>query len=455
MLRRIVGGVYGPLHCTLCQFKHCHPDVIIRMRRRELASPPFMIQTRGQSTMLFLTRMFGVTGSDAERELGTEAECIETIVEKLLLLQASPAMQQHRPFCRRTHAKGTSARAQFEVYDARGQHGPRLAARLSKGIFATPGIYPAKVRFANAAAQVNSDFKPDVRSLSFLVDLAGNDPTLPSASARRQIFSLQNATTLPINDARALLAMINLLSASKIMDGLWSLPLKDKLRVLRTFALMQLQAHQPVKPYQQLLYGSNVPFRHGTDVVKYLAKPLRTNQAHALQSGNPNALQDELLRHLNEDSTMSSFEFGLQFLDPEQMTYWGRPQQASFWTENASVDWKLSGGQFHAVARLTLLPHSQLPQDDDETIYFDATGNAIPEGAPLGSINRARRQVAITCGQARPGRLGQTGSGERTGPQAMRSQFRRGNPARIVIPSNGPDSMSEVETLGQSGLPAE
>jgi hypothetical protein len=400
--------------------------------------------------MLFLTRMFGVTGRDAEREFGTEAECIERIVEKLLLLQASTATHQYRPFCRRTHVKGTSARAQFEVYDASAQHGPRLAARLARGIFANPGIYPTKVRFANAAARVNSDFKPDVRSLSFLVDLAGNDPTLPSASARRQIFSLQNATTLPINDARALLAMINLLSASKIMDGLWSLPLKDKLRVLRTFALMQLQAHQPIKPYQQLLYGSNVPFRHGTDVVKYLAKPLRTNQAHALQSGNPNALQEELLRHLNEDSTMSSFEFGLQFLDPEQMTYWGRPQQASFWTENASVDWKPSGAQFHAVARLTLLPHSQLPQDDDETIYFDATGNAIPEGAPLGSINRARRQVAITCRQARPDWFG-----GRTGPQAMSNQTRRGDSARIVIPSNGPDSMSEVETLSQSGLPVE
>jgi hypothetical protein len=244
--------------------------------------------------------------------------------------------------------------------------------------------------------------------LSFLVDLAGNDPTLPGANAQRQTFSLQNATTLPINDAPGLLAMINFLSASKFMDGLWSLSLKDKLRVLRTLALMQLQARQPVKPYQQLIYGSNVPFRHGIDVVKYLAKPLRTNQAHALQSGNSNALQDELLRHLNEDSTMSGFEFGLQFLDAEQMTYWGRPQQASFWTENASVDWKLTAAQFHVVARLTLLPQSQLPQDDDKSICFDVTGNAIPEGTPLGSINRARRQVAITCGQARPDRFGGT-----------------------------------------------
>jgi hypothetical protein len=37
----------------------------------------------------------------------------------------------------------------------------------------------------------------------------------------------------------------------------------------------------------------------------------------------------------------------------------------------------------------------------------------------------------------------------------MRDQFRRGDSTKIVIPLNGPDSMSNVETLGQSGLPAD
>jgi hypothetical protein len=31
--------------------------------------------------MLFLTRMFGVTGSDAERDLASEKACIEAITE--------------------------------------------------------------------------------------------------------------------------------------------------------------------------------------------------------------------------------------------------------------------------------------------------------------------------------------------------------------------------------------
>ena len=112
-----------------------------------------------------------------------------------------------------------------------------LAARLAKGIFAKPGIYPAIVRFGNADPKVNSDFKPDVRSLSFSVDLTRDGTAVPGANVGRQDFSLQNATTLPINDAPAFLATMKVLTASNPAAGLWSLPFKDKLRVLRTLAL--------------------------------------------------------------------------------------------------------------------------------------------------------------------------------------------------------------------------
>ena len=121
--------------------------------------------------MLFLTRYFGVTGSDAERNLAQEESVHAQIVEKVLLMQAKSAAQQHRPLRRGTHAKGVCARAQFEVFDVAAGSDPVLAARLAKGIFATPGVYPAVVRFGNSDPKVNSDFKPDVRSLSFSVDL--------------------------------------------------------------------------------------------------------------------------------------------------------------------------------------------------------------------------------------------------------------------------------------------
>src|SRR5271166_4854770 len=140
--------------------------------------------------MLFLTRMFGVTGSDAERDIAGERQCVAAIVEKVLLLQKNSAAQQRRPLGRGTHAKGTCARAQFEILDLKAGRDPALAARLARGIFAIPGVYPAVVRFANADPKVNSDFKADVRSLSFSVDLTRNGAAA-GAQPARQDFSLQ------------------------------------------------------------------------------------------------------------------------------------------------------------------------------------------------------------------------------------------------------------------------
>jgi hypothetical protein len=352
--------------------------------------------------MLFLTRWFGVTGSDAERNLNAEQDCIEAIVEKSLLMQANAAAQQDRTLCRGTHAKGVCARAQFEIFDLTKGRERELTARLAQGIFARPGLYPAIVRFANADPNINSDFKPDVRSLSFSVDLTRDGTAVPGASVGRQDFSLQNAPTLPINDAPAFLAIMKLLTASSPAAALWSLPFRDKLSVLRTVVLAQLQSRQKIKPYQQLRYWSTVPFRHGPiDVVKYSAAPLSDNPAGPLRRSNPNGLQDELIRHLNEDDKMSGFGFGVQFLDADRMTYWGNRRDASFWIENASVKWKEAQAPFHTVARLTLLSKSQLRPDAGRATYFDVTGNATPDSTPLGSINRARWPAEVASRKAR------------------------------------------------------
>ncbi len=350
--------------------------------------------------MLSLAKFFGVTTSDQERDLDGEPARIEEIVEKVLLLQAQAAAKDHRSLLQGTHAKGVTVRAEFEVFDVTDGRGPALGARLAKGIFRTPDIYPAVVRFANADSRVRSDFKPDVRSLSFSVDLTQTNTAFPRAGSGKQDFSLQNASILPINDSPAFLAMMKMLTASNPIAGLWSLSSQDRLRVIRTLALARKLAHQKIKPYQQLRYWSNVPFRHGSvDVVKQSVKPSLDNPANPLQRKNPQGLQDELIRHLNEDGKMSSFDFGLQFLNTSRMTYWGKHQDASFWIENASVEWNEGEAPFHTVARLTLLPQSQL----SEETYFDVTGNSTPDSTPLGSINRARWSGEAASREARMG----------------------------------------------------
>jgi hypothetical protein len=341
--------------------------------------------------MLWLTRWFGVTGSDSERNLAREKSDIEEIVQTTLVVQARAAAQQHRPLARGTHAKGVCARAQFEVLDLTDGREPGLAARLAKGMFATPGVYPAVVRWGNADSKKNSDFKPDVRSMSFSVDLTRNGSVVPGANDGRQDFSLQNTPPLPINDSPAFAAIMKVLAASNPLSGLLSLPFKDKLRVLRVLTLAKLAASQKIRPYQQLRYWSNVPFRHGpVDVVQYSAIPSPDNLARPLQKSNPKGLQEELIRHLNEDSRMSSFDFSVQLLDAGKMTYWGKRHDANFWIENASVKWKETEAPFYKVARLTLLPQSHLRPEAGEAIYFDVTRHSTPDSTPIGSINRAR-----------------------------------------------------------------
>jgi len=65
---------------------------------------------------------------------------------------------------------------------------------------------------------------------------------------------------------------------------------------------------------------STVPFRHGpTDVVEAFSDPDLDNPAAPLQRRNPNGLQDELIRHLNEDRVIER----LRLWDPASSTSGG------------------------------------------------------------------------------------------------------------------------------------
>jgi hypothetical protein len=352
-----------------------------------------------------LTKLFGVTFSDADRNLAAEEAITAEIVKTVLLMQANAAAKQKRVLSRGTHAKGVSARAQFEVFDVAAGRDPALAARLAQGLFAKPGVYPAIVRFANSDSNIQSDFKADVRALSFSVELTRDGTDAPQAGSGRQDFSLQSARTLPLNDAPAFLAIAKVLTVSSPGKGLMSLSFQDKLRVFRALALLAVQAKKPGNPYQQLRYWSNVPFRHGpVDVVKYSATPSARNPASSLNRGNPNGLKDELIRHLAADGQMSSFDFGVQLLNTAKMTYWGQPRDADFWIENASVAWDEVEAPFHTVGRLTLLAGSLLPPDAADATYIDVTHNSTQDSTPLGSINRARAAGEAASRKARLGR---------------------------------------------------
>jgi processive rubber oxygenase RoxA-like protein len=328
--------------------------------------------------------------TDLERTLPTEAADIDEIVRGMRAIQAQAAAAANRPLSRGTHAKGICVGAEFEVFDLKQvAEDPSLAERLAQGIFACPGRYPATVRFANADGGHRPDRWPDVRAMSFAIEL----PPGVVIGATRLDYSMNSASTFPINDAHAFAVAVRVLSAQDARTK-WkafrSFSWGDVKGLLQTMWLGRKQQRgTPRVPYQHLRYWSTVPFLFGgRDAIKYSAIP-KDNLARPLQS-SPNRLQEELVRHVNEDERMSEFDFALQFLDPAKMTHFGERRDASFWVENAATEWNEQEAPFHVVARLRLLPKSVLAPADSERFAIDVTENSTPDTRPIGSINRAR-----------------------------------------------------------------
>jgi hypothetical protein len=339
-----------------------------------------------------------------ERHSAADEAEIAEVVRGFLALQARTAAEENRPLRRGVHTKGVCAKAVFEVLDVANGRDPALAARLARGIYAQPGSYPATVRFSNSDPNVNPDSKPGVRGLAFSAELALSGSPAAGTRVFRQDYSLQSAPTLVFNDVRDLVVFAKVVGAPNQAIGLGALPFRDQLIFAQIMARAMRQAREPIRPYQQLRYWSAVPFRHGSeDVVKYSAWPV-TNSAHSLEKRNPNALRDELIRHLNEDATMSSFHFGLKFLDTDHMIYQGRRRDANFWIENAAVEWPEVQAPFHTVARLTLLPKSQLCAEVCEAEHIDVAEHSTADSAPLGAVNCVRLHAVAASRKARLGR---------------------------------------------------
>jgi len=91
----------------------------------------------------------------------------------------------------------------------------------------------------------------------------------------------------------------------------------------------------------------------------------------------------------------------VQFLDTGRMRFERTQRDPAFWIENASIEWPEHESPFHTVARLTLLGRGGLPDDTCERMFIDVNEFCLPEHAPVGSINRARRDAELASRRAR------------------------------------------------------
>ena len=124
-------------------------------------------------------------------------------------------------------------------------------------------------------------------------------------------------------------------------------------------------------------------------VAQYSATASSDNPARSLEKSNPKAQQDELVRRVTKDSTMSSCDFGVQFLDPPAMTYWGKHYGADFWIKMPAWAGRKERLYFIVWHGYPSSTFAFVPQESHAT-YFDVTGLSTPESRPAGSISRAR-----------------------------------------------------------------
>ncbi|MEO7136000.1 MAG: di-heme-cytochrome C peroxidase [Vicinamibacterales bacterium] len=360
-----------------------------------------------------------------EKKLPTEDADIAQIVAGVLSIQAKYAAQQDRPLARGTHAKGVCVRATFQVFDvAASVSDPALGLRLARGLFAKPGAYPATVRFANAASTFHPDSAADVRAMSFSIEVPAG---VFGPAPKRLDFSMNDATTFPLNDAHVFANFMRIETRPSLLDklkALFSLRFTERRGIYATAILAKKQQRVATTPYQDSRYWSTVPFLHGADqAIKYSATP-RTAAPPPQLVESANVLGDHLVAHVNGGGEMRAFDFGLQFLDAERLTHAGRTHEPSYWIENASIEWNEAEAPFHTVGRLTLEAASVLPDAACNALHIDVTENALPENRPIGSINRARSAAEKASRDARRG-LAPAGV---TAAEARRSRsaFRRG-----------------------------
>jgi len=239
-------------------------------------------------------------------------------------------------------------------------------------------------RFGNADPKINSDFQPDVRSLSFSsISLTDAGLFLTETSADRishyKTPGLCPSTT-PLHSCDHETA-----TAPNPAVGLWSLSFRDKLRVLRTMTLVQVQCiRNQTVPTTPVWEQRSV--RHGpSDVVSIRQLRSRTILHVPWKGIIQQGLQDELIRHLNQDA-----DEWLRFWSPIprlcRMTYWG-----SIRTPTSGLKTPVSiGRRGNAFAtRSRGLLSCGIPSfrpDAAEMTYFDVTGNSTPDSTPLGSI---------------------------------------------------------------------
>jgi len=247
--------------------------------------------------------------------------------------------------------------------------------KLRQGLFAHPGHYPARIRFANATQ--SDDRKKDIHGMSIKVTGVPGETLWGEPGI--QDFILNSYPVLFAATPDEFLAFTRAMEKNRLWmffvnpahwGALWTV----------------FRGRRKINNPLAIRYWSTTPYRFGPEpniAVKYSVKPQSGGKSISGDAENKHRLTQAMKLHL--DQQPARFDFMVQFQkNPAQMPI-----------EDASVLWDETVSPFHKVASITI--HDQ-PFDTDqamqacELISFNPW-QCLPEHRPLGGINRTRKAI--------------------------------------------------------------
>jgi hypothetical protein len=309
-----------------------------------------------------------------ERPTPGEAERFEGYAKLLGQMQQAASRGDLR---RALHAKGLfGARATFTVLDG-------LPAHARMGLFATPGVHDAWVRFSNGMGRVRADGKGDVRGFAIKVLGVPGRKLIPGLEdATTQDFLLIQSSALAVRDADEFIFLVD--AGQRPLTFLPRLIGRLGLgRTLKMLAGLPKSLPSNVPSLAAVQFWSGAPIQYGPYAARYTVRPVDPPPAPARGKRSPTYLTDGLAAILAERPL--TWAFLVQFYVDDQKTP----------IEDASVDWREEDAPFLEVARLTLpkqdvrSPEGQRDAQLVEEMSFDPW-HALVEHRPLGSMMRAR-----------------------------------------------------------------
>jgi hypothetical protein len=255
---------------------------------------------------------------------------------------------------------------EFTVLDA-------VAPEHRVGVFAKARTYPAWIRFASASSQ--SDRERDVRGMS--IKVSGVEGANLTPGSDTQDFVLNSHPVMVAANTRDFLELLKALEAGGLTSALYFLTHPKAARI-------GFEARRNPTCHLDIPYWSTTPYLLGKDrAVKYVAMPSSPTKSSLPARLGDNYLHDALKAHLLRAE--ATFDFLIQLQADERTTP----------IEDATVEWKERESPYIPVARIRIpvqdVDDQGRPQRCEEVAF--SPWNCLAEHRPLGSLNRARKDI--------------------------------------------------------------